>query len=61
MIKSLVLFALALLLGYSMSAFVQWDYNPGNWTETARFVTAMIFLPVAAMLAAANYTKMKFV
>jgi len=44
-----------------MSAFVQWDYNPGNWTETARFVTAMIFLPVAAMLAAANYAKMKLV
>jgi len=61
MIKSLVIFALAVLLGYCMSAFVQWDYNPGNWTETARFVTAMIFLPVAAMLAAANYAKMKLV
>jgi len=61
MIKSLVIFALAVLLGYCMSAFVQWDYNPGNWTETARFVTATIFFPVAAMLAVANYTKTKLV
>lgn len=61
MVKSLTLFALGLLVGYLVSAFVQWDYNPGNWTEVARFVSALLSIPVALMIAVANYNKMKFV
>ena len=29
---------------YSIGAFVNWDYNAGNWTEFARFTIVLIWL-----------------
>lgn len=46
-----VIVAAALLLSYLLSAFVAWEFNPGEWSESGRFFTAMLGLLLAIFVA----------
>jgi uncharacterized membrane protein len=36
---------------YSVGAFVNWDYNAGNWSEFARFTVALAWFVVSIVWA----------
>ncbi len=38
-----------MILTYMCVSFVQWELNPANWSEFARFLTVMIGGPLSLM------------
>ena len=46
-----------MLLFYLMGAFIEWDINPGNWAEGARFIIAIIGVLVSVFLGGVVYTE----
>jgi hypothetical protein len=53
--NSIIVFTAAMFLGYIISSFVLWDWNPGNWEFTSRLVAACITTFLALGFAGANY------
>lgn len=46
-----------MLLFYLTGAFIQWDINPGNWPDAARFLIAIIGVPVSVFIGGIVYTE----
>lgn len=56
--KKLIFTTISLMLCfYLMGAFIGWDINPGNWAEGARFLIAIIGVPVSVFIGCIVYTE----
>lgn len=55
-LKTLILAFIGFMLIYLFTSFVQWQFNAGQWSDDARFFTALIGFATALIISCGYLT-----